>query len=199
MATRKFNVIFVPPYSNLAAPHVSFAFLHLIAGKGAVEDGFDIPQASPTSGGDPYSSASSAASATCSPPSGHQAVRFETLVLTSKPNQYLVCPPDLCTEAKAHQESPQFDRTADDLRAAFETVVLGSEAVTKIAESEDTLDVVARTPFVRWPDWVTIRFIPLGENRSTLAIYSRSVYGSSDFGANKRRITNWLARLSAQP
>jgi len=133
------------------------------------------------------------------PPGDHRAVRFETLVLTSKPNQYLVCPPDLCTEAKAHQESPQFDRTADDLRVAFETVVLGSKAVTKMAESEDTLDVVARTPFVRWPDWVTIRFIPLGENRSTLAIYSRSVYGSSDFGANKRRITNWLARLSAQP
>ncbi len=133
------------------------------------------------------------------PPGDHRAVRFETLVLTSKPNQYLVCPPDLCTEAKAHQESPQFDRTADDLRAAFETVVLGSEAVTKMAESEDTLDVVARTPFVRWPDWVTVRFIPLGENRSTLAIYSRSVYGRSDFGANKRRITNWLARLSAQP
>ncbi len=33
----------------------------------------------------------------------------------------------------------------------------------------------------------------------TLAIYSRSVYGRSDFGANKRRITDWLARLSAQP
>jgi len=70
------------------------------------------------------------------PPGDHRAVRFETLVLTSKPNQYLVCPPDLCTEAKAHQESPQFDRTADDLRAAFETVVLGSEAVTKMAESD---------------------------------------------------------------
>jgi uncharacterized protein (DUF1499 family) len=132
-------------------------------------------------------------------PSDHRAVQFETLVLTSKPNQYLVCPPDLCTEAKAHQESPQFDRTADDLRAAFETVGLGSEGVTKMAESEETLDLVARTPFVRWPDWVTVRFIPLGDNRSTLAIYSRSVYGSSDFGANKRRITNWLARLSAQP
>ncbi len=133
------------------------------------------------------------------PPGDHRAVRFKTLVLTSKPNQYLVCPPDLCAEAKAHQESPQFDCTTDDLRAAFETVVLGLEAVTKMAESEDTLDVVARTPFVRWPDWVTVRFIPLGENRSTLAIYSRSVYGRSDFGANKKRITNWLARLSAQP
>ncbi len=59
------------------------------------------------------------------PPGDPRAVRFDTLVLTSHPNHYLVCPPDLCTEAKAHQESPQFDRTADDLRVAFETVVLG--------------------------------------------------------------------------
>ena len=133
------------------------------------------------------------------PPGDHRAVRFETLVLASKPNRYLVCPPDLCTAARAHRISPRFDRSADDLRAAFETVVLGSAAVTKMAESEDTIDVVVRTPVVRWPDWVTVRFIPLGENRSTLAIYSRSVYGGSDFGANERRITDWLARLSAQP
>jgi len=132
------------------------------------------------------------------PPGDYRTVRFENLILTSKPNQYLVCPPDLCIEAEAHQESPQFNYTADDLRAAFETVVLGSKAVTKMAERAETLDVVARTPFVRWPDWVTVRFISLGENKSTLAIYSRSVYGSSDFGANKRRITNWLAKLSAQ-
>ncbi len=85
------------------------------------------------------------------------------------------------------------------MRAAFENVILKSEAVTKMAESEDTLDVVARTPIIRWPDWVTVRFIPLGEDRSTLAIYSRSVYGRSDFGANEGRITDWLARLSAQP
>ncbi len=42
-------------------------------------------------------------------------------------------------------------------------------------------------------------FTALGKDRSTLAIYSRSVYGRSDFGANEGRITDWLARLSAQP
>ena len=133
------------------------------------------------------------------PPGDHRAVRFESLVLTSIPNQYLVCPPGLCAQAEAHKESPQFDRTVDDLRTAFEIVVLESDAVTKMAESDDTLDVVARTLIVRWPDWVTVRFIPLGEDRSTLAIYSRSVYGHLDFGANEERITDWLARLSAQP
>ena len=132
-------------------------------------------------------------------PGDYRPVRFESLVLTSDPNQYLVCPPDLCAKTKAHMESPQFDRTADDLRAVFEIVVLKSDPVTKMAESEDTLDMVARTAIVRWPDWVTVRFIPLGEGRSTLAVYSRSVYGRSDLGANQSRITNWLVQLSAQP
>ena len=132
-------------------------------------------------------------------PGEHRAVRFEILVLTSSSNQYLVCPIDLCTKAKAHKESPKFNRSAGELRAAFETILLGSEAVKKMAESKDTLDVVARTRFVRWPDWVTIRFIPLGKDRSPLAVYSRSVYGRSDLGANQSRITNWLVQLSAQP
>jgi uncharacterized protein (DUF1499 family) len=129
----------------------------------------------------------------------YRAVDFETLVLTAKPNQYLVCPPNLCAAAQAHRESPEFDRRVADLRAAFETLVHQSAGVTQVADNADSIDLVARTPIVRWPDWVTVRFIGLGEGRSTLAVYSRSVYGRKDFGANERRITAWLAKLSATP
>ena len=83
------------------------------------------------------------------PPGDHRAVRFDSLVLTSNPNPYPVCPPDPCAEAIAHQESPQFDRAADHLRAAFESIVPGSEAVTEMVESEDIRDVFARTLIVR--------------------------------------------------
>ncbi|MCB1632914.1 MAG: DUF1499 domain-containing protein [Pseudomonadales bacterium] len=37
--------------------------------------------------------------------------------------------------------------------------------------------------------------MPLGEARSTLIIYSRSVYGYSDLGVNKARVNRWLAEL----
>ena len=132
-------------------------------------------------------------------PGDYRAVRFETLVLAAKPNQYLVCPPGLCAAAKAHRESPDFDRPVGELRAAFETIVQESAAVVRVSETAESFDLVVRTPIVRWPDWVTVRFIPLGEDQSTLAIYSRSVYGRKDFGTNERRITDWLARLSARP
>ncbi len=129
----------------------------------------------------------------------YRAIGFETLVLTAKPNQYLVCPPSLCAAAQAHRESTILDRPVADLRSAFETLIHESAGVTQVADTADSLDLVARTPIVHWPDWVTVRFIGLGDGRSTLAVYSRSVYGRKDFGANERRITDWLAKISAPP
>ena len=129
-------------------------------------------------------------------PGGRETITFETLVLTPKPNQYLVCSPGLCAKAESHQTAPEFDRGAADVRAAVDAIIRETDAVTMVAESGDTINLMVRTPVVRWPDWVTIRFIPLTDGRSTIAIYSRSVYGRKDFGANETRITDWLAQLS---
>jgi uncharacterized protein (DUF1499 family) len=42
---------------------------------------------------------------------------------------------------------------------------------------------------------VTVEFIPLGPDQSSLAIYSRSRYGHYDFGHNRNRAETWLADL----
>ena len=34
-----------------------------------------------------------------------------------------------------------------------------------------------------------------GEAESALILYSRSVYGRSDFGVNRKRLLSWLAAL----
>ncbi|MCP5372522.1 MAG: DUF1499 domain-containing protein [Hyphomicrobiales bacterium] len=122
-------------------------------------------------------------------------VDFATLELASTPNQFLMCPPDLCRAATPHAESPVFDRPAADLRRALETVALATPGVEKVAEEGDTLYLVARTPLMRWPDWITLRVIDLGDRRSTLAAYGRAVYGRRDFGANRARIEGWFADL----
>jgi uncharacterized protein (DUF1499 family) len=69
--------------------------------------------------------------------------------------------------------------------------------VERRAVSEDELqyDFVQRSPLLRFPDTITVRFIPLSPTTSTLAMYSRSHYGYSDFGVNRRRIETWLASL----
>ena len=43
---------------------------------------------------------------------------------------------------------------------------------------------------------MTCRFIALARGQSTLAIYSRSSYGTGDFGVNAARIESWLAALN---
>ncbi len=128
-------------------------------------------------------------------PGEFHAVDFATLELTAKPNQFLICPPDLCAKAAAHRESPVFDRAVTDLRTAIEAIAGAGGDVTQVSETEDTVDFVVRTPLMRWPDWVTVQVIPVGDDRSTLAIYSRSVFGHSDLGANEKRIVGWLQDL----
>jgi uncharacterized protein (DUF1499 family) len=56
-------------------------------------------------------------------------------------------------------------------------------------------EVVQRTALLGFPDWITFEALEVEGGKSTLALYSRSVYGWSDLGANKKRIDGWLAKL----
>ncbi|MCP5366595.1 MAG: DUF1499 domain-containing protein [Hyphomicrobiales bacterium] len=122
-------------------------------------------------------------------------VDFANLELGPRPNQFLMCPPGLCRGATPHAESPVFARPAADLRRDLEAAALATPGVEKVAEEGDTLYFVARTPVMRWPDWITLRVLDLGDGRSTLAAYGRAVFGRRDFGANRARIEGWLANL----
>jgi len=125
---------------------------------------------------------------------------FALLVLTEKPNQYLVCPQDFCPKAAAHREAPVYDVPAAKLREAWVKVV-GAQPRTKLLEENAerlAYEYVQRSAIFRYPDFVSVKFLPLGENQSTLAIYSRSKYGYSDLGVNKKRIDSWLDLLEAE-
>lgn len=73
--------------------------------------------------------------------------------------------------------------------------------VERLAVDEETLTErwVQRSRVMRFPDTVNVRFVDLGEGRSTLALYSRSQLGSDDMGVNRARIERWLDRLAAGP
>jgi len=116
-------------------------------------------------------------------------VDFATLQLSGNPNQYLLCPPGLCGE-QAHAESAVYDMPADALRTRWEAVVLAQPRVTVLQRDRTNLqvDYVQRSARFRFPDVISVRFIPLTPDTSTIAIYSRSVFGKSDFGVNRERI-----------
>lgn len=50
---------------------------------------------------------------------------------------------------------------------------------------------VLRSDWLNFPDLVTVQVTP----ESQLILWSRSVYGRSDFGVNKARLAAWLAAL----
>jgi uncharacterized protein (DUF1499 family) len=125
-----------------------------------------------------------------------KAVEFAALKLTDTPNQYLLCPPDLCAAA-AHGQSPVFQVPVEQLSAGWRQMLAALPGVTLLAEDGDgrQVDYVQRSVRFRFPDIITVRFLAAAPGQSTLAIYSRSIYGRSDFGVNQARVEAWLARL----
>lgn len=125
---------------------------------------------------------------------------FSALVLHEKPNQYLVCNTDICPKAEAHREAPVFDMPAAALRDAW-TKMVAAQPRTQHLESDAAQladEYVQRSALFRYPDFVSVRFVDLSDGGSTVAIYSRSKYGHSDLGVNKKRIDAWLEQLSKE-
>jgi uncharacterized protein (DUF1499 family) len=123
-------------------------------------------------------------------------VNFETLKRRTSPNDALACPPQLCT-ARSDIAPPVFAVSAPELAQAFAKAVATEPLVEMVASDDKGFSAryIQRTRVMRFPDTVNVRFIDLGEGRSTIALYSRSQLGESDFGENRARIQRWLSKL----
>ena len=123
-------------------------------------------------------------------------IDFATLQRTPRPNQYLMCPADLCA-ASIDAASPVYDVSDAALKKTWLALMSTQPRTVQVGLSPDAsqYDFIQRSKWFRFPDTITVKFIPLPEGRSTLAIYSRSRYGRSDFGVNQQRIEAWLKRL----
>lgn len=127
-----------------------------------------------------------------------QQLDFKNLQRRNVPNQYLMCTNQLCN-AYIDDLPPIYGGNVAEVRAAWETLLRGEPRVRELQRNADgtQIDYVQRSAFWRFPDIITIRFIPITEKKTTIAIYSRSVYGQGDFGVNKARIRDWVAKLNA--
>lgn len=127
-------------------------------------------------------------------------VDFSALELADTSNQFLVCPARFCQRATPHLASPIFDASVDDLRLAWDSVVAAAPRTRRGGAFSDVDQVVdiQRSAVFRFPDIIAAQFIIVDDKRVTLAIYSRSVYGQSDFGVNKKRITSWIEELALE-
>jgi uncharacterized protein (DUF1499 family) len=126
-------------------------------------------------------------------------VDFATLQRAPAPNQYLLCPVGLCT-TETDGVAPTFDLPADQLQGAWELMIAEEPRVQEAGRDLALMqvDYVQRSRLLRFPDLITVRFLPVDDAHATLAIYSRSIYGQGDMGVNRARIEEWLAKLKAR-
>ncbi|MBL4750743.1 MAG: DUF1499 domain-containing protein [Amylibacter sp.] len=107
-----------------------------------------------------------------------------TAVASGKPNEY-------------RMTSPVFDMITPELTKMFDDFVLSQPRVKRIAGTVDDqmITYVQRTKIISYPDYITVKVVPVGTKQSRLEIFSRSRFGYSDLGVNKRRIDDWLLQL----
>lgn len=126
-------------------------------------------------------------------------VEFEGLTKGPRPNQALVCPENLCADADVDVTSPVYDLPVIQLREELLNSLRSETDLLRVDNGEDPLKLrfVQRSDLMRFPDTIRVRIIPVGNTRSTLALYSQSQIGQSDLGVNLDRVNRWLARLDA--
>lgn len=113
----------------------------------------------------------------------------------ASPNTALAAPagfqpaPDVVT--------PIYHVTAPRLYAAIQAVAAAQPRTYPAAAYPERLQAhwVARSAVFNFPDLVTAEAAPFGPDAATLVLYSRSIYGYGDLGANRRRVEAWLAAL----
>ncbi|MEL6827410.1 MAG: DUF1499 domain-containing protein [Pseudomonadota bacterium] len=125
-------------------------------------------------------------------------INFKSLKRPPKPNTCLAAPDHHCLAAEPDFAPPDFAMTGRGLFSKLSEIVAADRSFGKVSADAETLRLkfVATTGLMRFKDDVDVEIIPLDEGRSTLAIYSRSRLGYSDLGANQKRVTKLIGKLT---
>ena len=126
-----------------------------------------------------------------------EVVNFETIAIEPGGDHFLACPVDYCQMANPDQVSLVYPITVNALRNRLLDYI-DSQLRVDIKTMDipnlqfDFLAYQGTNPF---PDVVTIQLYDLGGNRSSIAVYSRTLKGESDVGANRARVLRLLQAL----
>jgi len=118
-------------------------------------------------------------------------MEMSAIVRPGTPNTALAAPaafrpePDIVVAA--------FKVAPDRVYAAVRAVVESQPRVFLHVAYNDRMQVhyVARSALLNFPDLIAVQVNP----DASLVLWSRSIYGSSDFGVNRKRLAAWLAEL----
>jgi uncharacterized protein (DUF1499 family) len=118
---------------------------------------------------------------------------FATLERARTSNSYLVAPEGLCTKSTVDDDAPVFRTDPDALFANVKAMVTQDPQFQDVSadDGKRALRMVAVTKILKFKDDVDVWVLP-AEGGATVAVYSRSRVGRSDFGTNRRRIVALL-------
>jgi hypothetical protein len=116
---------------------------------------------------------------------------------TDRPNEFLLLPPGM---AGGDSESPIFAGEMRETMRRLDQIARRERGVTRLAGDVETAfaTYVARSRWIGWPDYVSVKVVPAGEGQVALAIWSRARFGYSDMGVNEARVRRWVAALQAR-
>jgi uncharacterized protein (DUF1499 family) len=112
------------------------------------------------------------------------------------PNTALAAPagfdptPDIVT--------PTYKMPPAQLFATVEAMANAQPRTYQAAVFPDAFQIhyVARSLVFNFPDLIAVQVKPAPPDGAALVIWSRSVYGESDLGVNRKRVVAWLAALN---
>ena len=126
-----------------------------------------------------------------------------TFPTPESPNTFRVAPEiegyEAVTTERIDQLSPIYDANPSIISKAWDEFVLRQPRTQRIAGTpeEGWMTYVQTSEYWRFPDYISVLFLDLGNGQSTIAIYSRSRCGDGDLGVNQERINDWLEPLES--
>jgi uncharacterized protein (DUF1499 family) len=113
----------------------------------------------------------------------------ETAATTGKPNEYRI----------TGDAAIPFNVNASELALLVDEFIRRQPRIKHVSGDPDSrmISYVQRSSIMGYPDYITIKVSPTGSKQSKLEILSRSRFGHSDLGVNKRRIDQWIAAIQS--
>ena len=121
---------------------------------------------------------------------------FATLRLPASPNACLAAPAG--THPQAQVVTPPLPVDAGTAWPVLRALGDGMERVARYGEfsARRQAQWVARSALMNYPDIIVAEVVP-GPDGAGLFLYSRSLFGWSDMGVNRKRVEAWLAAFDA--